>query len=194
MVERDFKIKTISYSFLLSMERRSDNAPSHRRALDFVQGKTDHIPSPEQMEQVREGLYETVRHVVALNKTIAELSMQRNSLIAENQQLQKNIAAMTKSAPAPKISPSPDVEALSATKEEIIGHSTPCGQIMRITMPDGHDIFAQCICAGMPPFGGKCVLHAPKRASCSTSSAPVAQQTSSPIVAPVASYASAVKK
>jgi regulator of replication initiation timing len=117
-------------------------------ALAYVQGHTNDHPTEEQLDETRADLRATVERIDVL---IAESARLRE----ENARLTSEVAHQT--APV-------NLEVIAETQDKILGKSTPCGQIMRIAQSNGQDIFAICINAGMAINGGKCLIHAPKKA------------------------------
>lgn len=124
-------------------------------AFAYIHG-TGPRPTEEQLGGLRGSMQKTIARVDYLQAKIHELESQLAAARAENQRLSGIVSKGQKPA---------NIEEIDITKEDILANATPCAQMMRFAHPSGHDVYIQCMTAGMPIYGGRCPFHAPKRAS-----------------------------
>ena len=162
-----------------------ENSPSgHVVALKYIRGEGK-IPTDEQCEGLRDNLYWSVKHVSELECKIDAFEEEVTRLQSDNARLRTEMANGVKPA---------NIELIDTPESQLIGQSTPCGQIMCVIHPGGPKIFVKCIIPGMPAFNGKCPIHAAHTPIPKESSAASPGATSAPASAQSPSYASIVAK
>ena len=133
------------------------------------------------MKSVNQSLYDTVFYVEELLLTIDDhvaqvknLAGQVKDLNAQVTKLKGSLEANGARAKSETVAamPKTNIEVISKSSEEILGTGKPCGQILRIALPSGQDIYATCINAGMTVYEGKCSFHSLVKKTTGTPSAP----------------------
>lgn len=124
--------------------------PPHIIAMRYCSGDGEK-PTDEECTHLHDSLYYSVQHISSLKNTIATHEAQIRAIAAENESLRAEAAKGIMPA---------NVEIVNLSEKELVGHASPCGQIMSIIMPNGVKIFVKCIIAGVPAFDGRCPIHA----------------------------------
>lgn len=147
----------------------ADSIPAHVAAFKYIMRQGPY-PTESQMSRLRPSLARSVECVADLEDEIDRLKEEIARVNSENGKLHAEITNSYRPA---------NIDIIATKPSEITGPATPCGQVLKISQANGPDVYATCIVAGMPAYGGRCPIHSvralpPVAAATAAAAVPVA--------------------